>query len=320
MDTTNANLLQKIENVINTPSNIKLVPKETILKTKAPSGFEGEGFPVKRAFAGVPLHMLDPFIHMDQMGAVEYSPGEPRGTNWHPHKGFETFTYLMNGEFIHQDSHKGGGVISEGGVQYMTAGKGILHIETPPEKLVMQGGLFHGVQLWINLPKRKKLVNPRYQNIEKTDIKLYTNQNSDSLIRLLSGKYFNQKGSGETHTELAIMHVSITPSGMVNLSWPKNYNMLVYVLSGYGETSDTTISEGELLVKGKGDTVYLKNTSKAMLEVMVLGGELIGEKVVAYGPFVMNEEREIKEALEEYSKGKLGVIPPDAVMPYHLKT
>jgi redox-sensitive bicupin YhaK (pirin superfamily) len=225
----------------------------------------------------------------------------------------------MNGEFIHQDSHKGGGLISEGGVQYMTAGSGILHIETPPEKLVMSGGLFHGVQLWINLPKVKKLIRPRYQNIEKTDIKLYTNKNSDSVIRLLSGKYFNQKGVGETQTNLAIMHISVSPGGVVDLPWPKNYNTLVYVLAGLGESNDTNLTEGELLVKGKGDTVYLKNTSKTNLEILLLGGEPIGEKVVAYGPFVMNEEDEIKEALEEYSKGKLGVIPPDAIMPYHLK-
>src|SRR5437870_2409082 len=134
--------------------------------TTAPSAFEGEGFPVRRAFAGVPFDELDPFIHMDQMGSVEYGPGEPRGTDWHPHRGFETVTYMLDGTFQHQDSHGGGGVITDGATQWMTAGGGILHIETPPEDLVVRGGLFHGLQLWVNLPATDKMTPPRYQSLE----------------------------------------------------------------------------------------------------------------------------------------------------------
>src|SRR5512144_3281489 len=125
--------------------------------TTAPSGYEGEGFPVRRAFAGVDLRDLDPFVHMDQMGEVDYAPGEPKGTPWHPHRGFETVTYMIDGTFQHQDSHGGGGVITDGATQWMTAGGGILHIETPPESLVVSGGLFHGLQLWVNLPAKDKL-------------------------------------------------------------------------------------------------------------------------------------------------------------------
>jgi quercetin 2,3-dioxygenase len=120
--------------------------------TTAPAGFEGEGFPVRRAFAGVDPRDLDPFIHMDQMGEIDYAPMEPKGTDWHPHRGFETVTYMIDGTFQHQDSHGGGGVIRDGATQWMTAGSGILHIETPPERLVVSGGLFHGVQLWVNVP------------------------------------------------------------------------------------------------------------------------------------------------------------------------
>src|SRR5947209_306658 len=129
--------------------------------TTAPSGFEGEGFPVRRAFAGVDLRDLDPFIHMDQMGEVEYAPGEPKGTAWHPHRGFETVTYIIDGTFEHADSHGGGGTISNGDTQWMTAGGGVLHIERPPEALVVSGGLFHGLQLWVNLPKAQKWDDPR---------------------------------------------------------------------------------------------------------------------------------------------------------------
>src|SRR6201996_5197820 len=133
--------------------------------TTAPSGFEGEGFPVWRAFAGVDLPRLDPFVHMDQMGEIEYAPGEPKGTAWHPHRGFETVTYMIDGEMAHQDSHGGGGLITNGDTQWMTAGAGILHIETPPEHLVASGGLFHGLQLWVNLPRAAKMITPKYQDI-----------------------------------------------------------------------------------------------------------------------------------------------------------
>ena len=135
----------------------------------APSGFEGEGFPVRRAFAGVAMADLDPFIHMDQMGEVEYAPGEPKGTPWHPHRGFETVTYMIDGTFQHQDSIGGGGLITNGSTQWMTAGSGILHIERPPEELIASGGLFHGMQLWVNLPAAQKMVAPRYQDLEAED-------------------------------------------------------------------------------------------------------------------------------------------------------
>ncbi len=127
--------------------------------TTAPAGFEGEGFPVRRAFAGVNLADLDPFIHMDQMGEVDYGPGEPRGTAWHPHRGFETVTYMIDGVFQHKDSTGGGGLITNGDTQWMTAGGGILHIERPPESMVETGGLFHGIQLWVNLPSKDKMVD-----------------------------------------------------------------------------------------------------------------------------------------------------------------
>src|SRR5437763_11840984 len=141
-------------------------PRPVTSVTTAPRGSEGEGFPVRRAFAGVAQEALDPFIHMDEMGEVDYGPGEPRGTSWHPHRGFETVTYMLDGTFQHQDSHGGGGLITDGATQWMTAGGGILHIETPPEDLVVAGGLFHGFQLWVNLPATDKLRPPGYQALE----------------------------------------------------------------------------------------------------------------------------------------------------------
>src|SRR3954449_1466532 len=161
----------------------RTVRRRTRSVTTAPSGFEGEGFPVRRAFAGVDLRDLDPFIHMDQMGEVEYAPGEPRGTSWHPHRGFETVTYMVDGTFQHQDSHGGGGVITDGATQWMTAGKGILHIETPPEQLVISGGRFHGIQLWVNLPSADKMIDPRYQGLEGGDVVLLSSSDGGTLVR-----------------------------------------------------------------------------------------------------------------------------------------
>src|SRR5690242_3122531 len=176
--------------------------------TVAPSGFEGEGFPVRRAFAGVDLADLDPFIHMDEMGAVDYGPGEPRGTDWHPHRGFETVTYMIDGTFQHQDSHGGGGVISNGATQWMTAGGGILHIETPPEQLVINGGLFHGVQLWVNLPAKDKLVAPRYQSLEADQVTLLASGDGGAILRLIAGDVAGHSGPGSTHTPITVAHAT----------------------------------------------------------------------------------------------------------------
>ena len=157
---------------IPTPDPIAAKHRPVVALTTAPSGFEGEGFPVRRAFAGANLEDLDPFIHLDQMGEVEYAPGEAKGTPWHPHRGFETVTYMLDGVFEHNDSNGGGGVITNGDTQWMTAGAGILHIEKPPEWLVAQGGLFHGFQLWVNLPRDQKLATPRYQDIRAGEVAL----------------------------------------------------------------------------------------------------------------------------------------------------
>src|SRR6202046_3339431 len=179
--------------------------------TTGPRGHEGEGFPVVRAFAGVSSAALDPFVHMDQMGEVEYQPGEPRGTDWHPHRGFETVTYMIDGQFQHQDSHGGGGLIENGATQWMTAGAGILHIETPPEALVMSGGLFHGIQLWVNLPAKDKFIAPAYQNIEGHQVTLLASQDAGALVRIIAGDIAGQRGPGSTHTPIALAHATVVP-------------------------------------------------------------------------------------------------------------
>ena len=194
--------------------------------TDAPSGFEGEGFPVRRAFAGVDLAQLDPFVHMDQMGEVDYGPGEPRGTAWHPHRGFETVTYMIDGTFQHQDSTGGGGLITNGGTQWMTAGAGILHIERPPEALVTSGGLFHGIQLWVNLPSKDKWVAPRYQDIGAGQVALVSSPDGGALVRVIAGEVDGHAGPGVTHTPMAMAHLTISPGARVTLPWSRDHNAL----------------------------------------------------------------------------------------------
>src|ERR1700761_2134815 len=186
----------------------------------APGGFEGEGFPVRRAFAGVSMQDLDPFVHMDQMGEVEYAPGEPKGTPWHPHRGFETVTYMLAGTFQHQDSIGGGGLITNGLTQWMTAGSGILHIERPTEQLIASGGLFHGIQLWVNLPAADKWLDPRYQGIEAHDGLLLTSPDGGALVRVIAGPVAGHEGPGSTHTPISLVHATVDPGAELVLPWP----------------------------------------------------------------------------------------------------
>jgi redox-sensitive bicupin YhaK (pirin superfamily) len=291
--------------------------------TTGPRGYEGEGFPVVRAFAGVSMAALDPFVHMDEMGEVEYQPGEPRGTDWHPHRGFETVTYMIDGRFAHQDSHGGGGLITDGATQWMTAGSGILHIETPPADLVESGGVFHGVQLWVNLPKKDKFVAPRYQAIEGTDAKLLFSDDGGALVRVIAGDIDGHRGPGVTHTPITMAHATVEPGARLNIPWNRSHNALVYVLSGRGSVGPIgqPIQQGQLAVLGPGDRVTVtaepsQDSHRPALEVLILGGEPIREPVFHYGPFVMNTKAELIQALEDFRAGKFGRIPPDALMPH----
>ncbi|MBA2945816.1 pirin family protein [Streptomyces himalayensis] len=284
--------------------------------TTAQHGFEGEGFPVRRAFAGVPLPELDPFVHMDHMGEVEQAPGDATGTPWHPHRGFETVTYLIDGAVEHQDSNGGGGLITDGDTQWMTAGAGILHIEKAPERLVRSGGVFHGVQLWVNLPRAKKMSPPRYQDIRGKHAGLVTTPDGGALIRVIAGDIAGHTGPGVTHTPITVAHLTIEPGAQVDLPWDPAYNALVYALAGHGRVGSEArpIREGRLAAFGAGDALrlaadHVQESRAAKLELFVLGGRPIREPVVQYGPFVMNTPEEVQQAFEDYQAGRLGVIP-----------
>lgn len=291
--------------------------------TTAPQGYEGEGFPVRRAFAGLAPAVLDPFIMMDQMGEVEYQPGEPKGTSWHPHRGFETVTYIVDGAFQHQDSHGGGGMITDGATQWMTAGGGILHIETPPAELVVSGGTFHGIQVWVNLPGRDKMTAPAYQNLEGSDVTLLSSADGGALLRVIAGDLAGHRGPGSTRTPISLVHATITPGAQLSLPWKPEFNSLVYVLSGDARVGaeGRPVHTGQTAVLGAGDrlTVRADDVQEGRhpnLEVLLLGGEPIGEPVAQYGPFVMNTREQLVQAVEDFQSGRFGQIPANALMPH----
>jgi hypothetical protein len=303
--------LQRLPQVASTAT-----PRRVRSVTTAPGGFEGEGFPVRRAFAGVDLTELDPFIHMDQMGEVEYAPGEPKGTPWHPHRGFETVTYIMDGIFEHQDSNGGGGVITNGDTQWMTAGAGILHIEKPPEHLVASGGLFHGLQLWVNLPKAEKWAAPRYQDLRGNEVSLLGSSDAGALVRVIAGDLAGRSGPGDTYTPMTMVHATLSPGATLEVPWDPAFNALAYVLAGAGTVGveKIAVATGQLAVFGSGDTITVRaaeiqESRSPALEVLLLGGRPIREPVAWMGPFVMNTRDELVQAYEDYQAGKLGSIP-----------
>ena len=322
-----------VENILALPKisapDLSSRDRAVVSVTTAPRGFEGEGFPVRRAFHGVDLRALDPFIHMDQMGEVDYPPGEPKGTPWHPHRGFETVTYMIDGEMAHSDSNGGGGLISGGDTQWMTAGSGILHIETPPEALVVSGGLFHGVQLWVNLPKALKMAAPRYQDITSAKVSLLSTPDGGALVRVIAGEVDGHPGPGSTYTPITLVHATIAPGATLRLPWRADFNALAYALGGKGTVGSSTGSSfgtsgprpfesGQLAVFGPGseggDSITISAASgqdsrSESLEVFILGGQPIREPVAMYGPFVMNTKAELMQAFDDFQAGRLGSIP-----------
>jgi hypothetical protein len=289
----------------------------------AHSQLEGEGFVVRRPFPGFDLAMADPFLLLDHLGAVEYAPGEAKGTPWHPHRGFETVTYIIDGGFEHRDTTGGGGLITDGATQWMTAGAGIQHIETPPESLVVTGGLFHGVQLWVNLPAAQKWVPPRYQDIEARDVALLSNEDGSSIVRVIAGELAGHSGPGVTYTPITYLHATVAPGSRLSLPWPGDFNAMVYALAGqgYAGAEQRPLEEGQLAAFGTGDGVTIRAAERQPVaalrgwEVLVLGGLPIREPVARYGPFVMNTRDEIMQALQDFRAGRMGTIPA-AHMPH----
>jgi hypothetical protein len=278
---------------------------------------EGAGFQVWRPFPGaLGLHESDPFLLLDQLGPVDYQPGEAKGAPWHPHRGFETVTYVLDGEIAHHDSNGGGGVIGEGDTQWMTAGGGILHDELPSERALRAGGRSHGVQLWVNLPSHLKFTPARYQPLTADHLALLASEDGAALVRLIAGDLDGHHGPGVTHTPITYAHATMQPGAQLRVPWTPAFSAMAYVLEGrgYAGTDDRPIADHDLVVFGPGDSIELRAADRQpgpspTLEVLLLGGLPIREPIAHYGPFVMNTREQIIEAIDDFQQGRMGVVP-----------
>ncbi|MCI0635943.1 MAG: pirin family protein [Actinobacteria bacterium] len=301
-----------------TPADTRTRPLVDVVD--APTFLEGAGFKVRRATAALDLRLADPFLLLDHMGAVEYAPGEAKGAPDHPHRGFETVTYMMDGKIRHRDSNGGGGVITDGATQWMTAGAGIVHSEMPTEDLVAAGGLFHGVQLWVNLPASNKWNPARYQDITSSRLELLASEDAGAVLRVIAGQVGEHRGPGSTFTPITYAHASVAAGARLRIPWRPDFNALVYALAGNGLVGSERrpIREGQLAIFAAGDALEVHGSSEQdsrspTLEVLLLGGRPIGEPVAWYGPFVMNTKQEIVEAIEDYQAGRMGSIPAETL-------
>jgi len=274
---------------------------------------EGGGFLVRRPFPKAAFSEFDPFLLLDEMGPMEVAPGEAKGAPDHPHRGFETVTYMLSGEMEHKDSRGHAGRLSSGDVQWMTAGAGVVHSEMPSQAFMRNGGRMHGFQLWVNLPQRDKMMKPRYQEIPSAKIPKATSADGLVSVSVIAGEALGQKAVIETRTPIIYLHYRLEPGGVATPQVPRDYNAFVYIVEGAGLFG----SEGEPGADGQmvmfapdGDEVRIENSAdaKAALEVLLIAGPPLNEPIARYGPFVMNTEAEIHQAFEDYRLGLMGAI------------
>jgi quercetin 2,3-dioxygenase len=276
---------------------------------KAVRTVEGAGFVVHRPFPTQTLDHFDPFLLLDEMGPMELGPGEAEGAPDHPHRGFETVTYLLAGEFVHADSQGNTGRLSPGDVQWMTAGDGVVHSEMPSEQIKRDGGRVHGFQLWVNLPRRDKRMRPRYQDVKAAAIPVAENADGKVRVRVLAGEALGKHAVIDTRTPIFYLHFSLQPGARHAQPAPADHNVFAYVVSGAVESGGRTVHQGEMALFGPGDTVELSASEPA--DVLLIGGRPLREPVARYGPFVMNTREELMEAFSDFRSGRMGAIPAE---------
>jgi redox-sensitive bicupin YhaK (pirin superfamily) len=274
---------------------------------------EGGGFLVRRPFPKPAFSEFDPFLLLDEMGPMEVAPGEAKGAPDHPHRGFETVTYLLSGEMEHKDSRGHSGRLRPGDVQWMTAGSGVIHSEMPSSEFQRTGGRMHGFQLWVNLPRAEKMAPPRYQEIPSEQIPKATSDDGLVTVSVIAGEALGRKALIETHTPIIYLHFEIKPGGVVTQSVPADYNAFAYIVAGKGlfGTAGQSAADGRMVLFAQdGDEVRIENAADATntLNVLLLAGLPLQEPIARYGPFVMNTREEIQQAFEDYRLGRMGTI------------
>ena len=270
---------------------------------------EGGGVTVRRTFPAAGLDFVDPFLLLDRMGPWDIAPGQAAGFPDHPHRGFETVTYMLEGQIEHKDSFGHHGVIGPGDVQWMTAGSGLVHSEMPGSEIIRRGGRLHGFQIWVNLPKRDKMIAPRYQELKASEIPVV--ESGGVKARIVAGSAFGRTGAVTTHTPISCLHLTLAPGASHVHDLPAAQNAIVYVISGEARFEGHSETAGEakaVIFAHDGDRIRFSNASNQPLDVLLLAGEPLNEPVARYGPFVMNTREEVYQAFEDYRAGKMGTI------------
>ncbi len=269
---------------------------------------EGAGFVVRRPFPLPGLEQLDPFLLLDEMGPVVYAPGEAIGAPDHPHRGFETVTYLLDGAVEHRDSTGAVGVIERGDVQWMTAGAGIVHSEMPTPDIRRDGGRVHGFQLWVNLRAAEKMTRPKYQGFAADELPIVPLPSGGS-VRVIAGEVAGTRGPVVTTSPATYAHVVLEPGDELGWEPPAELTVLVYVFDGSLELNERSVADGELVAfEHLAGAVELR-AAAGRVQALLLAGTPLGEPIFRYGPFVMNTKAEIIEAFDDFEAGRLGSIP-----------
>ena len=275
--------------------------------------YEGAGFLVHRPFPTQYLQDFDPFLLLDEMGPMDVAPGEAKGAPDHPHRGFETVTYVLQGRMQHKDSVGNTGKLGPGSVQWMTAGAGVVHSEMPEDDFQRAGGRMHGFQLWVNLPRRDKMMAPRYQDIQASSIPVATSDGGGVKVKVIAGEALGARAVIETRTPIMYLHFTLQPGARVVQASPDDFNVFAYVVGGEGRfgKEGKPAKRSQMVVFGKdGDGIAIESpkNAKAPLDVLLIGGAPLNEPVARYGPFVMNTQQEIHQAMEDFRSGRMGQI------------
>ncbi len=292
---------------------IQEAPRSVTRVVSATVTREGGGFLVHRPFPTAELREFDPFLLLDEMGPVEYREGEAVGAPDHPHRGFETVTYLLEGAMQHRDSSGHQGKLQPGDVQWMTAGAGVIHSEMPDPAFTRTGGKAHGFQLWVNLPRKDKMIRPRYQELPSEKIPVAESPDGKVTVKVIAGESLGQKAVIETRTPIFFLHFWLLPGGKVSQTIPKEFNTFAYIISGegvFGSEGRTATDHQMVLFAPDGHTIQFSQKGASILSVLLIGGVPLNEPVVRYGPFVMNTEQEIHQAIDDYRNGRMGFINP----------
>jgi len=306
-------LVNNNDNKTNLPSNAQQNTRPVLKVVKSVRSIEGGGFTVNRAFPTHFIPEVDPFLLLDEMGPADYQPGEAKGAPDHPHRGFETVTYMLEGKFQHKDSHGHSGKLNPGDVQWMTAGAGVIHSEMPEDEFTRRGGRMLGFQLWVNLPRRDKMMQPHYQEIPSSKIPMAKTRDGKVTAKVIAGEALGINAVIHTRTPIMYIHFTLQPKSEIEQKVPTQYNAFAYVVNGQGlfgsNKSSATRGHAVIFSNSGGHTVSIKNESDvSSLDVLLIAGVPLNEPIARYGPFVMNERHEIEQAIEDYRSGRMGEI------------